>query len=190
MSPRRPTAVSNSTISAPSYREGVTFGNTGFAYPAALGAQIAAPSAGDRHHRRRCVGNEPSRSRCRLTSQPARDRLRLPQHVVGRRGQKSGGLLQQPFYRRRYSQPGKLCAGSESNGRERDADQPPAGYSGSLPKTCLKSRKPTVLEFLVDGKRDSRRLSAKTRWPCPRFLSKYAIWTRSCWVDEGGSDDL
>jgi len=57
-------------------------------------------------------------------------------------------------------------------------------------QTCLKSRKPTVLEFLVDGKQLAPPFRKDALALPTRFLPKYAHLDYRHWVDEGGTGDL
>jgi len=168
----------------------LTFGNTGFAYPAALGAQIARPKAPVIA----IIGDGAWGMSLHEVSTAVEHNLPVIACVFRNMWWGAEAKNQVDFYNNRFIGvdipnpesfvPVAKAMGAHAMQVSRSQDIREAF------QTCLKSRKPTVLEFLVDGKQLAPPFRKDALALPTRFLSKYAHLDHRRWVDEGGSDDL
>lgn len=167
----------------------LTFGNTGFAYPAALGAQIACPDAPVIA----IIGDGAWGMSLHEVSTAVEHNLPVVACVFRNMWWGAEAKNQVDFYNNRFIGvdiptpesfvPVAKAMGANSVRVERLEDIQEAFVS------CIKSRKPTVLEFLVDGKQLAPPFRKDALALPTRLLPKYAHLDHHNWY-KGGVNDL
>jgi sulfoacetaldehyde acetyltransferase len=168
----------------------LTFGNTGFAYPAALGAQIARPKAPVIA----IIGDGAWGMSLHEVSTAVEHNLPVIACVFRNMWWGAEAKNQVDFYNNRFvgvdiPNPESFVPVAKAMGANSMQVSKPEDIRGAL-DACLKSRKPTVLEFLVDGKQLAPPFRKDALALPTRFLPKYAHLDHRHWYDEGGADDL
>ncbi|NLA41354.1 MAG: sulfoacetaldehyde acetyltransferase [Smithella sp.] len=168
----------------------LTFGNTGFAYPAALGAQIARPKAPVIA----IIGDGAWGMSLHEVSTAVEHNLPVIACVFRNMWWGAEAKNQVDFYNNRFvgvdiPTPESFVPVAKAMGANAMRVSRPQDIREAF-QSCLKSRKPTVLEFLVDGKQLAPPFRKDALALPTRFLSKYAHLDHRHWVDEGGADDL
>jgi len=168
----------------------LTFGNTGFAYPAALGAQIARPKAPVIA----IIGDGAWGMSLHEVSTAVEHHLPVIACVFRNMWWGAEAKNQVDFYNNRFvgvdiPNPESFVPVARAMGANAMQVGRPQDIREAF-QTCLKSRKPTVLEFLVDGKQLAPPFRKDALALPTRFLPKYAHLDYRHWVDEGGTDDL
>ncbi len=167
----------------------LTFGNTGFAYPAALGAQIAKPNAPVVA----IIGDGAWGMSLHEVSTAVEHNLPVVACVFRNMWWGAEAKNQIDFYNNRFVGvdipnpqsfvPAAKALGANGIQVSRVEDIKDAFLE------CLKSRKPTVLEFLVDGKQLAPPFRKDALALPKRMLPKYAHLDHENWY-KGGVHDL
>ncbi|MBA4397569.1 MAG: sulfoacetaldehyde acetyltransferase [Syntrophus sp. (in: bacteria)] len=167
----------------------LTFGNTGFAYPAALGAQIACPDAPVIA----IVGDGAWGMSLHEVSTAVEHNLPVVACVFRNMWWGAEAKNQVDFYNNRFvgvdiPTPESFVPVAKAMGANGVRVERPEDIREAF-EACLKSRKPTVLEFLVDGKQLAPPFRKDALALPTRFLPKYAHLDHHNWY-KGGVDDL
>ena len=168
----------------------LTFGNTGFSYPAALGAQLARPDAPVIA----IVGDGAWGMSLHEVSTAVEHNLPVVACVFRNMWWGAEAKNQVDFYNNRFvgvdiPTPKSFVPVAKAMGANGVQVSRPQDIREAF-QSCLKSRKPTVLEFLVDGKQLAPPFRKDALAMPTRLLSKYAHLDHRHWYDEGGTDDL
>jgi sulfoacetaldehyde acetyltransferase len=152
----------------------LTFGNTGFAYPAALGAQIARPDAPVIA----IVGDGAWGMSLHEVSTAVEHNLPVVACVFRNMWWGAEAKNQVDFYNDRYigvdiPTPESFVPVAKAMGANSMRVDKAENIREAF-ESCLKSRKPTVLEFLVDGKQLAPPFRKDALALPTRFLPKYA----------------
>jgi sulfoacetaldehyde acetyltransferase len=152
----------------------LTFGNTGFAYPAALGAQIARPDAPVIA----IVGDGAWGMSLHEVSTAVEHNLPVVACVFRNMWWGAEAKNQVDFYNDRFigvdiPTPKSFVPVAKAMGANGVQVQRPEDIREAF-DACLKSRKPTVLEFLVDGKQLAPPFRKDALALPTRLLPKYA----------------
>jgi sulfoacetaldehyde acetyltransferase len=152
----------------------LTFGNTGFAYPAALGAQIARPDAPVIA----IVGDGAWGMSLHEVSTAVEHNLPVVACVFRNMWWGAEAKNQVDFYNNRFigvdiPTPESFVPVAKAMGANGVRVKRPEDIREAF-DACLKSRKPTVLEFLVDGKQLAPPFRKDALALPTRFLPKYA----------------
>jgi sulfoacetaldehyde acetyltransferase len=159
----------------------LTFGNTGFAYPAALGSQLAAPQSPVIA----IVGDGAWGMSLHEVSTAVEHNLPVVACVFRNTWWGAEAKNQVDFYNNRFigvdiPNPESFVPAAKALGAE--------GYRVDRPQdvrevfeSCLKSRKPTVLEFVVDGKQLAPPFRKDALALPTRFLPKYSHLDHRNW---------
>lgn len=167
----------------------LTFGNTGFAYPAALGAQIAAP----KDPVLAIIGDGAWGMSLHEVSTAVEHNLPVIACVFRNMWWGAEAKNQVDFYNNRFigvdiPTPVSFVPAAKALGANSLQISRPEDIKEAL-NTSIKSRKPTVLEFLVDGKQLAPPFRKDALALPTRFLPKYAHLDHHNWY-KGGIDDL
>jgi sulfoacetaldehyde acetyltransferase len=167
----------------------LTFGNTGFAYPAALGAQIARPKAPVIA----IIGDGAWGMSLHEVSTAVEHNLPVVACVFRNMWWGAEAKNQVDFYNNRFvgvdiPTPKSFVPAAKALGAKGIQVSRPEDIREAF-DACLKSRKPTVLEFLVDGKQLAPPFRKDALALPTRFLPKYAHLDHHNWY-KGGIDDL
>jgi sulfoacetaldehyde acetyltransferase len=152
----------------------LTFGNTGFAYPAALGAQIARPDAPVIA----IVGDGAWGMSLHEVSTAVEHNLPVVACVFRNMWWGAEAKNQVDFYNDRYigvdiPTPESFVPVAKAMGANSMRVDKAENIREAF-ESCIKSRKPTVLEFLVDGKQLAPPFRKDALALPTRFLPKYA----------------
>ena len=152
----------------------LTFGNTGFAYPAALGAQIAKPDAPVIA----IVGDGAWGMSLHEVSTAVEHNLPVVACVFRNMWWGAEAKNQVDFYNDRFigvdiPTPESFVPVAKAMGAEGLRVERPEDIRDAFDQ-CIKSRKPTVLEFLVDGKQLAPPFRKDALFLPTRHLPKYA----------------
>ncbi len=167
----------------------LTFGNTGFAYPAALGAQIAAP----KDPVIAIIGDGAWGMSLHEVSTAVEHNLPVIACVFRNMWWGAEAKNQVDFYNNRFigvdiPTPVSFVPAAKALGAVSLQISRPEDIKEAL-NASIKSRKPTVLEFLVDGKQLAPPFRKDALALPTRFLPKYAHLDHHNWY-KGGIDDL
>ena len=160
----------------------LTFGNTGFAYPAALGAQLARPDAPVVA----IVGDGAWGMSLHEVSTAVEHNLPVVACVFRNMWWGAEAKNQVDFYNNRFigvdiPTPQSFVPVAKAMGANSVQVSRPEDIRETFME-CLKSRKPTVLEFLVDGKQLAPPFRKDALALPTRFLSKYEHLDYHNWV--------
>ena len=152
----------------------LTFGNTGFAYPAALGAQIAKPDAPVIA----IVGDGAWGMSLHEVSTAVEHNLPVVACVFRNMWWGAEAKNQVDYYNDRFigvdiPTPESFVPVAKAMGAEGMRVERPEDIREAF-DLCIKSRKPTVLEFLVDGRQLAPPFRKDALFMPTRFLPKYA----------------
>jgi sulfoacetaldehyde acetyltransferase len=152
----------------------LTFGNTGFAYPAALGAQIAKPDAPVIA----IVGDGAWGMSLHEVSTAVEHNLPVVACVFRNMWWGAEAKNQVDYYNDRFigvdiPTPESFVPVAKAMGAEGMRVERPEDIREAF-DLCIKSRKPTVLEFLVDGRQLAPPFRKDALFMPTRYLPKYA----------------
>jgi len=167
----------------------LTFGNTGFAYPAALGAQIARPNAPVVA----IIGDGAWGMSLHEVSTAVEHNLPVVACVFRNMWWGAEAKNQIDFYNNRFvgvdiPNPQSFVPAAKALGAN-GVQVSRVEDIGDAFTECIKSRKPTVLEFLVDGKQLAPPFRKDALALPKRMLPKYAHLDHENWY-KGGVHDL
>jgi sulfoacetaldehyde acetyltransferase len=159
----------------------LTFGNTGFAYPAALGAQIARPDAPVIA----IIGDGAWGMSLHEVSTAVEHNLPVVACVFRNMWWGAEAKNQVDFYNDRFigvdiPTPESFVPVAKAMGANGIRVERPEDIRVAF-DACLKNRKPTVLEFLVDGKQLAPPFRKDALALPTRFLPKYAHLDHRNW---------
>jgi len=159
----------------------LTFGNTGFAYPAAMGAQLAAPDAPVIA----IVGDGAWGMSLHEVSTAVEHNIPVIACVFRNMWWGAEAKNQVDFYNNRFvgvdiPTPKSFVPVAQAMGANGIRVERPEDIKEAF-LTCIKSRKPTVLEFLVDGKQLAPPFRKDALALPTRFLPKYAHLDHHNW---------
>jgi sulfoacetaldehyde acetyltransferase len=159
----------------------LTFGNTGFAYPAALGAQIARPKAPVVA----IIGDGAWGMSLHELSTAVEHNLPVIACVFRNMWWGAEAKNQVDFYNNRFigvdiPTPKSFVPAAQALGAYSVQVSRPQDITDAF-KECLKVRKPTVLEFLVDGKQLAPPFRKDALALPKRYLPKYAHLDHDNW---------
>lgn len=159
----------------------LTFGNTGFAYPAALGAQIGCPDAPVIA----IIGDGAWGMSLHEVSTAVEHSLPVVACVFRNMWWGAEAKNQVDFYNNRFigvdiPTPESFVPAAKALGAEAVRVDRVSDIKDAL-DSCLKSRKPTVLEFVVDGKQLAPPFRKDALALPTRFLPKYAHLDHRNW---------
>jgi len=161
----------------------LTFGNTGFAYPAALGAQIGCPDAPVIA----IIGDGAWGMSLHEVSTAVEHNLPVLACVFRNMWWGAEAKNQIDFYNNRFigvdiPTPESFIPAAKALGAQGLRVECPSDIQGAFIE-CLKSRKPTVLEFLVDGKQLAPPFRKDALALPSRLLAKYSHLDYRNWKD-------
>lgn len=159
----------------------LTFGNTGFAYPAALGAQLARPKAPVVA----IIGDGAWGMSLHEISTAVEHNLPVIACVFRNMWWGAEAKNQVDFYNNRFigvdiPNPASFVPAAEALGARGIRVEHP-DQIGEAFKSALKVRRPTVLEFVVDGRQLAPPFRKDALAPPTRFLPKYAHLDHRNW---------
>lgn len=159
----------------------LTFGNTGFAYPAAMGAQIARPDSPVIA----IVGDGAWGMSLHEVSTAVEHNLPVIACVFRNMWWGAEAKNQMDFYNNRFigvdiPTPKSFVPAAQALGAHSLQVSRPQDITDAF-KECLKVRKPTVLEFLVDGKQLAPPFRKDALALPKRYLPKYAHLDHDNW---------
>ena len=159
----------------------LNFGNTGFAYPAAMGAQLAAPDAPVIA----IVGDGAWGMSLHEVSTAVEHNIPVIACVFRNMWWGAEAKNQVDFYNNRFvgvdiPTPKSFVPVAQAMGANGIRVERPEDIKEAF-LTCIKSRKPTVLEFLVDGKQLAPPFRKDALALPTRFLPKYAHLDHHNW---------
>ncbi len=162
----------------------LTFGNTGFAYPAALGAQIGCPDAPGVA----IIGDGAWGMSLHEISTAVEHNLPVVACVFRNLWWGAEAKNQVDFYNNRFigvdiPNPESFVPAAQALGADGVRVERPQDIREAF-EACLKSRRPTVLEFVVDGRQLAPPFRKDALALPTRLLPKYAHLDHRNWSDD------